>query len=195
MKKTLLIFSCFALLAAAPCQAQESEETDYRDEIELYAGTTSFVQGFIGLFVDFFKAIGGTQESRRYGTYGVGYAHEFLPWLSVTGKCLYEGYDNLVYTDKEKTTLERKYLTSAITVMPGVRFTYLNRKYVRLYSSIDLGATYMTDNDTKNDPMSQWIFAFNVTPIGVQAGNRVYGLAECNVGSDSFFKIGLGVKF
>ncbi|MBP5319075.1 MAG: hypothetical protein J6Y77_06710 [Paludibacteraceae bacterium] len=190
MKKlSIVLIACLAL-SHAPLHAQSTEsDNTYRDEIELYAGTTSLVQGFVGFFVDIAKAFTGRQETVRYGNYGVGYAHEFLPWLSVTGKCLYEGYDNLIYTDKEKTELERKYLTSVVTLMPGVRFTYLNRKYVRLYSSVDLGATYMTDTDPK------WIFAFNVTPIGVQAGNRVYGLAECNLGCDAIFKVGLGVKF
>ena len=165
------------------------------DQMELYVGSPSLVQGFIGLFVDIAKGLSGTQDSDRFGCYGIGYAHQFNSWFAVTGKFLYEGYFNNVYTDKTKETLDYRYLTNVFTIMPGARFTYLNRKYVCLYSSVDLGMTYMKDSNSKKDPFSQVIFALNVTAFGIQAGSNVYGLAELNAGSDAIVKLGIGVNF
>jgi hypothetical protein len=82
--------------------------------------------------------------------------------------------------------------------MPSVRFTYLNRPWVRLYSGVDVGVGYFIDNKdnvSESTRSGNFFFAFNVTPIGVNVGKKFYGMFETNFGFDSVFKVGLGARF
>ena len=81
--------------------------------------------------------------------------------------------------------------------MPSVRFTYLNRPWVRLYSSVDVGVGFFLSSTGGSDGESRnkALFAFNVTPIGVSVGKKFYGLFELNAGYDAIVKVGIGARF
>ena len=110
-----------------------------------------------------------------------------------------------------------------LSAMLSMQFTYLNTGLVKLYSGIDLGvgvgiwkrtdvwnkvipeAAMELDPDLKRvaevrdkykDGTDVYALpAFDITPIGVKVGTRFYGLAEINIGMDSLFKLGFGVRF
>ena len=42
---------------------------------------------------------------------------------------------------------------------------------------------------------SQFFPAFDITPIGVNVGRRIYGIAEVNFGTDALIKLGIGGRF
>ena len=81
--------------------------------------------------------------------------------------------------------------------MPSVRFTYLNRPWVRLYSSVDVGVGFFLSSTGGSDGESgnKALFAFNITPIGVSVGKKFYGLFELNAGYDAIVKVGIGARF
>lgn len=185
--------------------SQESEIEDYpHNEISVSAGTPTGFGSFVGLF----KAIGegiasGIDKNKDFhtkhtGTYGIDYYYQINSWLRVGGKAIYEGYNTTV-NDSLGAVVD-KYNISFVSVMPSVQFSYLNRKLVKLYSGVDLGASFILCPDKKEDgtpyTSCQTIFAFNVIPIGIRVGNdKVYGLVETNLGYDAFIKAGIGVRF
>lgn len=109
------------------------------------------------------------------------------------------------------------------TAMASVQFTYVNKPLVKVYSGIDLGVglgiwkrSEVWDKDVPQvaqdaDPELKRVVeirdkynngtdlyflpAFDITPIGVKVGTRVYGLAEINIGLDALVKVGIGVRF
>ena len=90
-----------------------------------------------------------------------------------------------------------------VSLMPSVRFTYLNRPWVRLYSGVDVGCAYLFSGTTYYDSKTgsekgennNFLFAFNITAFGVNVGKKFYGLFELNAGYDAIVKVGIGARF
>lgn len=111
--------------------------------------------------------------------------------------------------------------TQMLTAMLSMQFITLDRDLIRLYSGIDLGGgcAIWKRSDMYSEPIinplkredlerlkqiqekykdgveAHFLPAFNITLIGLQVGNRVYGLAEINAGTDAIVKLGLGARF
>ena len=107
------------------------------------------------------------------------------------------------------------------SVMGSVQFTYYNKGLWKLYSGVDLGVlAYLTEEkyytgdkagttdiryptiDTNKEGESSednkiftFLPALDITPFGFTVGKQVYGMAELNVGLDSFIKVGIGARF
>lgn len=62
---------------------------------------------------------------------------------------------------------------STFTFLPQARFSWINTNYVRMYSSLGFGVTVGPEDIT---PIIQ------LSPLGVEAGKKVYGFAELGVG-------------
>lgn len=85
----------------------------------------------------------------------------------------------------------------AFSFLPYARFTYLNRPVVKLYSAVGLGIgagyrkyDFSGFSEVLINP------AFQMTPIGIMVGKRVYGLFELGVGTVYIgCKAGIGYRF
>ena len=82
-----------------------------------------------------------------------------------------------------------------ITLLPTVRFSYLNKQYVTLYSEIALGITYNYQRQYGKTVESQVLPAWQTTLIGVSAGKDLYGFAELGSGLRGIAIIGIGYRF
>ncbi len=98
---------------------------------------------------------------------------------AMTNKYSYKG--DFLYTSRDEQIL----------FMPILRFTWLRREQVRLYSSVGLGlGNYIEHGGDK------WAsFALHLNPIGVEIGGRLYGIFEVNVGMTGFLRAGIGYSF
>ncbi|MBO7133932.1 MAG: hypothetical protein J6W06_07230 [Bacteroidales bacterium] len=182
---------------------QEPETSTYsfdmapRNEISISAGTISGFGAFFDFFKVIFEGIGNgiskkNTDTKFIGTYGIDYYYQVNPWFRPGAKFVYEG---LKTTVSDSTGIVNQYNTSTISLMASVQFTYLNKKYVKLYSGIDLGVTNISDNN-KNSSVSSTILGANITLIGIRVGNDyIFGVVETNIGMDALIKAGFGVRF
>ncbi len=77
------------------------------------------------------------------------------------------------------------------TFLPQVRFTYLSRPVVKLYSSVGIGVT-----GGKYMDKSICYCALQTSPIGIMVGKKVFGFAELGVGTMYIGAMaGVGVRF
>lgn len=118
-------------------------------------------------------------------------------WFSLGLDLNIEGRRNFRY-DPYTGPVERQRGT-AIVVMPQAKFIYLNRPYVRIYGSIGLGLSFHIGFDElSNDLGSSSSFiqpAYQLSPIGLEVGNKVFGFAEYGYGFlFSAFRAGVGFK-
>lgn len=202
MKRLLIILSIGLLALMPPAQAQKPH-SDLRNEIGVDAGPISMAGGLIFGTVGFFNALGSglshkAMDSHLYGEYGIHYYYQVTHWCQVGFKTTVEGAQVTRYTDSLRTSVESISRDLLFSVMPSVRFTYLNRPWVRLYSGVDLGVGYFlsTRQDmAKEKDSNNFLFAFNITPLGVNVGKQFYGLFELNAGFDSIVKVGIGARF
>ena len=130
--------------------------------------------------------------------------HQGFTWCQVGVKFTVESMRLIHYSDTLRTTITRVDKDVLFALMPSVRFTYLNRPWVRLYSGVDVGCGYLWSGTTSYDSKDEgeegsknknFLFAFNVTAFGVNVGKKFYGLFELNAGYDAIVKVGIGARF
>lgn len=74
----------------------------------------------------------------------------------------------------------------AVSVMPTVRFVYMYRDMVQLYSSLSLGVVFGS-----NVPLPY----ADVTLLGCSVGKKLFGFAEFGAGMNGWGRIGIGYRF
>ena len=88
-------------------------------------------------------------------------------------------------------SIAEKMRGASVTVLPHAQFNWLNRKNVRLYSSLGLGLT-----GGRYHKESYAYPAFQLTPFGITAGNKVFFFAEQSIGTAYLGgKFGVGYRF
>lgn len=124
-------------------------------------------------------------EMRFVGTYSLSYTYHSRRWFQYGGTVLFGAVtqsrrDNI--TD-EKVEQLNEYMVS---VMPTVRFVYLYRENVQLYSSLSLGVVVGTGMG------GIWADA---TLFGCSFGRNLFGFAEIGTGIGGWGRVGMGYRF
>lgn len=182
--------------------APEWDWRAHRHSLSVTIGSPSLLSGTTGILIALFEAFDNSTNTdlHIYGSYGIHYGYNALKWLRVGGSLLYSG-------DKLKKTGSNNYVHiqqfHELYLIGKLDFTYLNRKYVRLYSGLGLGGGLMIMNDQssmsgvrpeRTHSLAPSV-AYYVTPIGIEAGGqRVYGLTEINIGTADLIRAGIGVR-
>lgn len=217
MKRLTLL--AIALLAALSCVAQPScdrNSFDYSRRSGYYKHEFRLTVGSTPLFEDDFFVYDEPNIEQRYpviypddltyrgalktsGGYALSYMYSPAKWFSVG---LYAGYVCQWQTTRLRATqtVTSKTAERHLMLVPTVRFTYLNRPIVRLYSSIGVGAgfcrerTRNVDGHIEADHHSTFCPA-EVTLLGVSVGRRLFGFAELSIGSMGMCAAGIGYRF
>lgn len=139
-------------------------------------------------------------------TFSVSYKYRFAKWFWFGGTISYTGFYKSTYdriTDIKLSTYSSHYLV----IMPEVRFSWLNRKIVTMYSGIGIGAGIVIDA-THNTVIAypnkvlagNWTEAYvlptgHVTLVGIHVGRKWYGFAEIGMGCKGILQVGFGYNF
>lgn len=204
----LALFLLPSLVLGQEVSNLSPENSPLRHNIGIEAGGPSSFYSTVVLLteailvVPFYAIADKSMDINLKGEYGLSYYYQVNPWLQVGAKSYVEIMQNNIYTDSEKQNLEKKMTMALVNIMPSVKFTYLNRPMVRLYSGIDVGLGILANGlspdeqeEATSEKSNSCFFSFNITPIGVSVGKKFYGLFETNIGSDAFLKVGIGCRF
>lgn len=210
MKKLLIVLCAFLVGFSQTANAQKPH-SDLHNELGVNAGPVSLVGGFIYGTVGFWTALGGELSHKPIdmhlcGQYSIHYYYQVKPWCNIGVKATVEAAKLVHYSDTLRTSITGVDHDVLFSLMPSVRFNYLNRPWVRLYSGLDLGVGYLLTNSSSSSDSkdgeegsgkknNNFIFAFNVTAFGVNVGKKFYGLFELNAGYDAIVKVGIGARF
>lgn len=127
------------------------------------------------------------------GAVGVTYSYRFRKWFELSAVAVYSGYHRSFY-DKFTGDFAYRQNLCSVSIMPYVRFNWLYREWVRLYSGIGVGLSFVVDDDrTGCEPGVAPAAA--VTPFGIAVGRNFYGLAELSLGTTGMFIVGVGYRF
>lgn len=213
MKKNLCVL--LALVCSLGLFAQEDEWKSYgRNDLKITYGAPSWypiifeVANMFGEeMLDVIIQDLGLESKHKgnyhyFGNVGLQYHYQVAKWCRVGASFNWDGSYSYYYNDKEHNHRIGKRTDNFITMMASCQFTYLHRKYVRLYSGVELGTTCWLSEAKYDDPIKNnkdkayWMLGANVTLIGVNAGGpHVYGIAELNVGAASIIDAGIGFRF
>lgn len=184
-----------ALSAIGPAAfSQESPKELRKNEISVGVGGPSFWAILDGIECGPRSSDGVIEPlyGKKYGdkhytpSYSVSYNYYTKKWLSFNTRLSYSGSYRYVYTgtDSHVDYLE---VTPCVTLMEMVRFHYMNKEKVRLYSSIGAGVSLAVDSLL---PSLQFTF------FGVSFGKKVFGFVEMGMGTEYISYLGgIGYRF
>ena len=130
---------------------------------------------------------------RSSGILSLSYSYFLEDWLSVGGTV----GTAFLYTDFEDNYSHTEFSSSMthgyVSLMAGVRFHFLNKKWVRLYSDVNIGVNMLYG---KNVSAVYSELAFQTSPFGISIGKKVSGFLELSIGTMYYGgNIGLSVRF
>lgn len=196
MKKWFLVLLCICLFISVNAYNKTDYPPNlYRNELSIGGSLCSGV-GLI-LIPSYIianslgaTASGDSAHTSIIGCYVFNYRYYVKTWLSFGLDCTFEGARIRNYSqDNRQLTGARNLYTFA--VMPAIRFSYLNRPVVRLYSGLQAGCYMIVSTDVE----PQLTFGGNITLFGVSVGKRLFGYAEINFGMKGLVQAGLGYRF
>lgn len=142
---------------------------------------------------------GDTYLGPKYtsGAWYLGYSYRVKRWLNLCFSISYTSYwrhRQEYYTDR-KTGVNRQ---TYVGVVPAVRLTWLNREYVRMYSTLGVGVTFRCGDheySEDRDHTAKQIATPEVTLIGISVGKTWYMFAEVGPSHHGAFSGGIGYRF
>ena len=227
MKTSKMMIAAILLCGTSlSAQAQDYYETKNEIAISVGAGTstqlfdvyskmsTSMGQALISAIFSGGHYVSTTSyEDKAYvPPISVEYFHHFGKVVGVGGIVAFNSNKQDIYyntgknvdgvaktIDKEKVGNASKYF---ITVMPAVKFDWLRKKNVGLYSKVAFGLTYFNekqkDSQDKGKDFSDSGIRFNyhVSLIGVEVGStKLRGFTELGMGEQGIVQAGIRCKF
>ena len=123
------------------------------------------------------------EDPHMYGAAGIEYVHYTNDWFGFGGTVLCDYMTaKTVSVDKDgNKTPNGDFKLGCLSAMPLVKFAWLNRAHVGLYSKLAAGAGLFFANGS--DAKDNISFAFQATPIGVDfGGDQLRGFVEAGVG-------------
>ena len=203
------------MLAAGRTEAQQPFP---RHEVRVGAGflptSADNVCSMSGTYYDdyYYQTFGGghihnsdpsqiIEQSRYYlghlrstWAFSAGYFYSVYKWLHVGATLSYHNVSREKFetaTRRAVAEMHRNY----ISIIPTVKFSYLNRPYVRLYSGIGIGYCGAAVRDFDRSRHSENFTAWDVTFLGISAGGRLFGSAEVGLYTAGYVKFAIGYRF
>lgn len=197
MKKILFLLAT-AMLTVTGVNAQ----SETKHEIAVSYGWLSN-SDWLNIFENVVDAAFGEtyEDNLFFGPVNLEYFYHFEPWFGVGAMAAYGqlSQDIIKNSSKENIgTLDNRY----ITFMPAVKFDWLRRDIVGLYSKLGAGVTWRSEkrnytNGTTADATDKSDLHVNwhVSVIGVEIGKQLRGYAEYGLGEQGMLQMGIRYRF
>lgn len=137
---------------------------------------------------------------RSTPVFSLNYHYRLTKWLWAGAMVNYAYYKD--HTDYTNQLYNDRWM-HCITLMPELRFSYLNRPLVTLYSAVAVGTTLFADHENPSwkEYDGQWwklsVYpSFQLTAFGVRAGGEhLFGTFEAGFGIKGIASAGIGYAF
>lgn len=127
-------------------------------------------------------------KERISNSWAFSYTYNFTRVFALQAAMAYEGGWSETYLREDDTmisSISSQYLTPMLTA----RFSWMNRKYVRMYSSVGAGLSislskthFVIDDDTVRQRPDSYL-SLQVTPVGISVGGKLFGFVEVGIGT------------
>lgn len=186
MKKKMILLALL-LVFAAPGFAQKQGMP--RSEVSLSYGVGP-VTNWIDTYSDILTGIlsGSNSNMSSWGAATLGYNFRLTRNFSIGAQAIYSS--NRSELKNSGIQIKNRYWS----VMPNVKWSWLNLKIVSLYSRLGAGATFSkAKSGGTADSSTQ--FAFQVSPIGIEVGGNLAAYAEVGIGTSGCLMAGVRYRF
>ena len=204
----VVLLSLFAVCVSLSAQAQRSsaEVFNSKHEVRFTLGVQSlFTSGgrvyddmcgwsYCDFSADSYNSLLTFRSVTVSPTLSLGYSYEFSKWLSVGAALSYSRESELYYNRIDEKVVSESSINH-LTIVPMVRFTYLNRPMVRLYSQLGLGVRLQSGRPDAFSRVMPASVTGSITYFGVSVGKKFFGSMELASGAQGVFVLGAGYRF
>lgn len=151
-----------------------------------------------------FSPLNGFSRDRNSRTslpvFGVDYGYNVLSWLNIGLDFNYTYYKTPVIDDINDAVSFNEHINS-MQLTVRLRFYWLNREMVRLYSTLGAGiliqhGNMLDVNRLPDNPVWTHVVPwFDICAIGVTVGRRLYGNFQFGAMSSGVISAGIGYRF
>ncbi len=199
-----MFLAVLLILAALPSFAEKKpkERSPYKYEVNVswgYMPTIGMGYGYYNYpMTESLDKIYGNYSGKSVttGLISADFNIQFLHWLALGTQL-----NAAAITTEEMSPISQQKIGSfpsvSVSALAYARFTYLNRKYVKMYASVGLGVGYSYEGaPSTSETYSEVIARGQFIPLGIMAGDKVYGLLEFGGGTEYCgFRLGVGYRF
>lgn len=128
------------------------------------------------------------------------YGYNVLSWLNLGAGVNYSyGSYSMLYKEDNSYAWDTE--THLATITFNVKFYWLNRKWVRMYSGIGVGLAVVNSNAGAENADGAAIYSTSLMPaidlrlIGLTVGQKLYGRFEVGTLSSGLVTAGIGYRF
>ena len=199
MKKIFLVV--IATLMAVTSVNAQSDGPRHEVGVSYGVGASAIIDGLSNAFSNgLFDGIQGLKwkDSKEFGTLGIEYFYHLAdaPRTAIGGIFTYARYGE----DVEKGGVKEGERTrSYMTLMPSVKYYYVNGKNFGLYSKVAAGVMMMrakSESNGKSDTNSDFRFMCQASLLGLEAGSQNFRcFFELGAGEQGIILAGLKYKF
>ena len=126
-------------------------------------------------------------------TLGLEGGRWFKDWLYVGGALVWTGgFDRLHHGGTHD--LAYTYHSTNLSLMPTLRFAWVRRGIVQLYSGLGVGIAVAYNEEVYSN---MWRFgvAYDCTVIGISVGRNIFGFFDVGAGMRGVMRFGIGYRF
>lgn len=138
-------------------------------------------------------------DGKIFGALGLEYFYHVSPVIGVGALATYTKETKDMYVFDEKSGEAKN---TFISVLPAVKFSWLRKKYLGMYSKVAAGVTFTskkeeyTRSDTENSSENKVNFNWQVSAFGLEAGSSyIRAFIELGVGEQGVALTGIRFKF
>ena len=194
--KKIILMAAVAMLAVTGVNAQ----SETKQEIAVSYGWLSN-SDWLNVFEGIVDAVfGETYDEGSYlGPVSLEYFYNLEPWMGIGAIAVYGHEIEDSNKDGNKVGTRKN---SYISLMPAVKFNWLRRDMVALYSKLGVGATWRSEikefegeNSKYNSDKKDFHVNWQVSVIGVEVGKQIRGFAEYGLGEQGMLQVGVRCRF
>lgn len=139
----------------------------------------------------------GWQREPRWFTLNGDFGYWAQEWFYVGASLTWTGGFSGVYRDDthERTGMQTHHICS---IMPTVRFAWLRRGIVQLYSGVGLGIGLAVEESNPLPTCTTRVsptVAYDLTFVGIAVGRKVFGYIDFGIGTRGAVSAGIGCRF
>ena len=197
MKKMIMTVAV-AIMTAMSANAQNE---DLRHELSLSYGVGSAAQFGAGIGEGIGLIFSNTEYDDRaiIGPIAAEYYYHFNnPKWAIGGILSYCKWDS-DRINKSSREKESEVNRNFFSVMPSVKYYWINKNSFGLYSKLGAGIGFLsrTDKDQTNAEKSDngCYFMFQLSVLGAEFGGKFRGFAELGIGDQGLLQAGIRYKF
>ena len=193
MKKLMILAAMLAAVVSANAQVE-----DLRHEIGITYGIGYSTIGD-GIGVGLSEAFTGYKltNDKSFGSLSLEYYYHLKPRFAVGLVGCFSTFSNDL-ENRETKKIEGDRTRTYITVMPSLKYYWVNKDHFGFYSKLAAGVMFDSDsykaNGNKNSESSAY-FGCQVSPVGLEAGSKnIRGMVEFGFGEQGVGALA-GLKF